>query len=1409
MTTTVYGKLTPSSSDSSMDHQKSKLWTMDTTPQDITVVHPYLSHIAFSNTLKFYLNGRLMVVKNPNPEGTLLDFIRTQANLTGTKLCCSEGGCGACTVTVAEFDQEKSTIRYQAVNSCIVPLISVDGKHLITVEGIGSTNDPHPVQERMAKFHGSQCGFCTPGIIMSMYALLRSKNGTVSMEEVSEALDGNLCRCTGLIPILDGLNSFAYDSEHYNKIKQYPKDASFVCSKGADCCRNKANKDGETESNSNPDMEIDMTELFSPDGLSLKSYDPKRDLAFPQRLQQMPVQPKFYGNEYKVWFKPTTKAQLLQVKAIYPKSKIVAGASEVQVEVKMKAADYKVNIFANDIKELKGWEYQDGFGLTVGGNISLSDLEHVCGNLSKKLGSRGMVYGCINKQLKYFAGRQIRNAGTPAGNIFTASPIADLNPVLVGARSIVTTEKLDACSDKITVESFDLSDNFFTGYRQHKLDPESVITKIFIPETKDNEYISSFKQSKRKDDDIAIVSACLRVQLDDLGNVVDSTLAYGGMAPMTTTSKNTESFIQGKSIFEESFLQGAIEALDKDYPLPYSVPGGMATYRRTLTFSFFFKLWQTMLREFQPTDLDALMKPASSLCDVDSNQEVTRNFPRGTRDLTTPFEEGSIVGKPVPHLSGLKQASGEAVYVDDIPPHHNELFAVNITSARPHAKILSVNYDEALEVEGVMGYVDINDVPSKHANLYGPLPFGKQPFFADGEVFYVGQTIAVILARDRERAAEAARKVKVEYEDLPNIISVEDGVEQKSFFPDSRKYEKGDTKAAFEESDYVFEGQVRMGAQEHFYFEPQGCLVVPEEDGEMKVYSSSQNPTETQEYAAHITGVPINRIVARVKRLGGGFGGKELSPVSYSSVCALAAKKFKSPVRMILSRGEDMMTSGQRHPFLMKYKIGVNKDYKFTAVEATLYANAGWSMDLTRGVVDRAVFHSLNCYFIPNVVIEGIPVMTNTASNTAFRGFGAPQGMFLAESMVTRVSEELRVNPDVIRDLNYFKVGQTTGYKQPIDEDFTVPELVLQNKKEAKFDQLVEEVKEFNSKSKWIKRGISHIPTMFGVSFGVLFLNQGGALLHIYQDGSVLVSHGGVEIGQGLNTKMTMIAAKELGVPLDKCFISETSTQSVPNTSATAASAASDLNGMAVKNACDKLNERLSPVKEKLGDSATWEDIIRTAYLDRISLSATGFYKTPKIGYVFGDPNPKPAFFYYTQGSAISVVEVDTLTGDWSCLSSHIKMDLGRPINHAIDTYQITGAYMQGVGLCTMEQSLWLRNNGRLFTTGPGAYKVPGFRDLPQKFHVSILKDREFKHLDTIWRSKGIGEPPLFLGFSVHFALRDAIATARRSQGIEEGCNGLPFRSPLTTERIRTMMADPILLAAQVPAEGNEWFIEA
>ncbi|KAJ6490221.1 Molybdopterin-binding domain of aldehyde dehydrogenase-domain-containing protein [Mycena vitilis] len=1348
-----------------------------------------------TSTLRFFLNGTSIVLDGNSfdPDSTLLDFIRSQGQgFTGTKLGCGEGGCGACTVVIQSRDPTTQQIQHLAVNACLAPIVSVDGKHVITVEGVGSPENPHPIQERLWKLSGSQCGFCTPGIIMSLYALVRNAayRGSLSAAEVEldGVLDGNLCRCTGYKPILDAAKTFV--GEYVGKLASndpiIPINFEAANIDHEDCCTNPApshNKgcgradccqlSGESESSAAPSK-------FP--RFKLKPYKVGTELIFPPSLTKQTFSPLKFGSASRQWLRPTTVAQLLAIETQYPDAKLVGGSTEIQIEVKLKAAAYPVSVFVSDIAELHGLWPPTATRRTVefGANLSLADLEVGCKRLVAELDPQlsGPIEA-VRTQLRYFAGLQIRNVASVGGNIATASPISDLNPVWVA-----TNAKVLAVSPGIPEFELPLSD-FFTAYRKTTLPRDAVIVKIILPlnETNDREVVRAYKQAKRKDDDIAIVTACFSMRVTPEGTISHVRLAYGGMAATVLSAKKTENILTGKQ-FSPKTLEEALEVLGAEMHLPFNVPGGMASYRKTLALSFFFKFWNAVGSEI---NLSADLLPSKTDLE-DITTTIHRQLTTGRHDNSDPYAQ-EVVGKQEPHLSGLLQATGAAVYVDDMPKVGNEGYGALVLSTRAHANILSVDASAALEMEGVVSWVSHVDLPNERANWWGGTAL-DEVFFAVDEVVYHGQPIGMIVAQTKILAQKAARAVRVEYEDLPRIMTIEEALEQQSFHPTYDRWIKRGRpiEEALAASDHVLEGQTRMGGQEHFYLETMAVLVVPKlENGEMDVYSSTQSLADAQRWVSLVTGVPRNRVVAHAKRLGGGFGGKETRSSHLAAMAAVAAKKTRRPVRVMLDRQEDIMITGQRHPCLADWKVGFSSEGKLQALSADFYCNAGHSIDISGGVSDRALTHLENCYFIPDVDVHGRCCKTNTVSNTAFRGFGGPQGMLVAEQYMEAIAHKLNLDIDHVRQINLYKEAEKTPYHQKV-LDWHVPRLLSDCRRESRYDERRAAVDRFNKEHKWRKRGIVLIPTKFGLAFGVKAMNQGSALVHVYMDGSVLVAHGGVEMGQGLYTKCCQIAAQELRVPLKDVFTSETATSTVPNAVPTAASAGSDLNGYAVFNACAEINKRLEPYRQKLGADATLAALAAAAWGDRVSLSATGQHATPTLGYEWNNPNETGNLFhYFTQGACATEVEVDTLTGDHTVLRVDINMDVGKSLNPSIDYGQIEGAFIQGQGLCTIEESLWLRQNGAIFTTGPGAYKLPGFSDIPQVFNVSLLRDAEWPNLGSIKASKGVGEPPLFLGCSVALAIRYALKSARADAGIHDLQD---FRLPLSSERIRMACGD-------------------
>ncbi|PJF16593.1 hypothetical protein PSACC_03626 [Paramicrosporidium saccamoebae] len=1270
-----------------------------------------------------WINGKEYRRDTIDTEQTLLQFLRQQG-LTGSKLGCGEGGCGACTIIL--YTPNKCATR----NACILPLAAVHEKAVLTVEGLGNTTRPHMIQREMAG-DASQCGFCTPGFVMSVYAAWR--NGITEVEEV---LDGNLCRCTGYRPIIDAVQR--------------------VCAMGDQCCR--------VRKQDPPTVPIEPTEMTADSSIeSTASRSPDQEIIYPPGLAmrlRMSQKMVTFGGRVK-WIRPVTLEELIEQKEINPGAKIVFGNTEVGVETKLKGQFYPIMIYAGDIPQLN-YIQALADGVQFGAGVCLTDMKEHCKN------SPDQGLQALYEMLRWFAGTQIRNAASWAGNVATASPISDLNPVWC-----VLDAKLTVAS-KEGNRSVDMS-SFFLGYRKTALQTAEVITAIQIRNRRKGEFVMAYKQSKRRDDDIAIVNAAFCVELDDDNRVTQCSMAFGGMGPMTIMSKTASAALIGQIWTAEGVAEETTTNLQAELALAADAVGGMTDYRNALVSSFFFKFY---------------LHVASEIGMQLAEEQVSAIAPRKALPYTStqihPTPEGKqCTGQAIPHLSALKHSTGTAQYVDDLPQVHGELHAGLLLSSRSHAKIRRLETSPAYEVPGVVEVVTWRDV--RGTNQIGPV-FKDERVFVEDEVTSCGQIVALVLAEDQRTAQRAARLI-------------EEAIEAGSFYSPSRKLEKGDAQAAIASSPIVVNGNCYIGGQEHFYLETQAALVIPKpEDAEYEIIASTQSPTEAQLFASHVLDIPAHKVTCRVKRLGGGFGGKETRSNFLVAALAVAAQRCGRPVRCMLDRDEDMIFSGQRHPFKMHYRAGMDAEGVLQGVEIELFSNGGHSLDLSLGVLERAMTTINNSYHFPASVVHGRVCKTNLPSNTAFRGFGCPQGNFFCETIIEHLAQVSRIDPHVIRRKNLYVDGNVTPFGMEMEDTPLVrmwEELVVSSEYMAR----LQKVKEFNAVNRWKKRGIAIIPTTFGVAFGVRFLNQAGALVHIYRDGSILLTHGGVEMGQGLHTKMTQIAADVFGVALDQVHFNETSTATVPNTSPSAASVSSDLNGMAVLRACTILMERLQPLIDA-HPSASFQETVGRAYNERIDLSARGFYATPDLGFDWTTGTGR-LYNYFTYGVGVSEVEIDVLTGDHTVLRTDILMDLGRSLNPTVDIGQIEGAFTQGLGLFTMEQPLYL-STGMLLNRGPGGYKIPTAGDIPRQFHVALLKDRENHR--AVHSSKAVGEPPLFLAASVLFAIQHAVRSARRD-AIHD-CPPLVMDSPATAERIRLACGDAFVAVENPRLNKQAWCFE-
>jgi len=746
-----------------------------------------------------------------------------------------------------------------------------------------------------------------------------------------------------------------------------------------------------------------------------------------------------------------------------------------------------------------------------------------------------------------------------------------------------------------------------------------------------------------------------------------------------------------------------------------------------------------------------------------TQEEIAALF---TQDLVTG------VGRSVKHDSAPKHVSGEAVYVDDRLEFPNQLHVYARMSERAHARIVRIDTSPCYQIPGVAIAITAKDVPGQ-LDIGAVMP--GDPLLADGKVEFIGQPVIAVAADSLETARKAAMAAIIEYEDLEPVLDVVEALHKKHFVLDSHTHKRGDSATALASAPRRLQGSLHIGGQEHFYLETQVSSVMPTEDGGMIVYTSTQNPTEVQKLVAEVLGVPMNKIVIDMRRMGGGFGGKETQAAGPACLCAVIAHLTGRPTKMRLPRMEDMTMTGKRHPFYVEYDVGFDDDGLLHGIEIDLAGNCGYSPDLSGSIVDRAMFHSDNAYYLGNATINGHRCKTNLASNTAYRGFGGPQGMVAIEEIMDAVARELGKDPLEVRKRNYY--GKTernvTHYYQTVEHNM-LEEMTAELEASSDYAKRREDIRAFNARSPILKKGLALTPVKFGISFTASFLNQAGALVHVYTDGSIHLNHGGTEMGQGLNTKVAQVVAEVFQVDIERIQITATNTDKVPNTSPTAASSGADLNGKAAQNAAQTIKQRLvefaarkwqifeEDVEFKNGQVRlrdhyiSFEELIQQAYFGQVSLSSTGFYRTPKIYYDRSQARGRP-FYYFAYGAACSEVIVDTLTGEYKMLRSDILHDVGASLNPAIDIGQVEGGFVQGLGWLTMEELVW-NDKGKLMTNGPASYKIPAVADMPLDLRVKLVENRKNPE-DTVFHSKAVGEPPFMLGISVWCAIKDAVAS--------------------------------------------------
>lgn len=1243
---------------------------------------------AGSDRFTFTLNGEHVEVCGAPANTTLLDWLRHSGRI-GTKCGCAEGDCGACTVALLDTTAAGKPT-WRAINSCIALLPMVAGRELVTVEGLARGDALHPAQACMVKHYGSQCGYCTPGFVMSMFEGCH-RDDLQMRAQIADQLCGNLCRCTGYRPIRDAaLEALAMPDDGNPLVKR-------------------------------------LAEPFTK--LAVVSYE----------------------NESESFHRPDSLAELFMLKREFPDAQLVAGATEIGVLINKRFLKYPRLISTEGVVELREIRAERAAWL-IGAAATLTEIEEALhGDLPS-----------FSKMLRLFASRQIRSRATLGGNLATASPVGDSAPVLL---SLDASAVLASAAGERSVPLCE----FFTGYRKTVLRADEVLKSIRVPRAA-NRRVEFYKVSKRREMDISTVAAAFCIEQNAEGSVTHARLAFGGVALTPARAAKAEAALLGRPL--DASLADVLQALRTEFA-PISDGRGSAEYRQELIGS----LWEKFV--------------------TDGKSKSNHAEGEFIASELWPVETAS---RALAHESGVGHVTGRAEYVDDVAQGRPMLDLWPVCAPHAHAKIVRREAGEALKVPGVRAVVMAEDVPGH--NDVG-VSRRDEVLLADKEVFYHGHIVAIVVGDSLAACREGAGKMIVEYEPLPALVTLTEAIAAESFHTEPNFMRRGDWQAALAQSAHTFDGTFEFGGQEHFYLETQAAWAEFDGDGNVFVSSSTQHPSEIQTIVAEVVGMPRNRVVVQAPRMGGGFGGKETQGNTWAALAALGAWKTGKPVRIHLDRDLDMQLTGKRHPFFSKFSVGFDDDGRLTAVQCDLVSNGGWSLDLSLPVTDRAMFHMDNAYYIPHVEVSGRVAKTNLTSQTAFRGFGGPQGMLVIEEILDRVARQLGLPPELVRERNlYHGTGETntTHYGEEIGDN-RIGAIWSELKASADFEKRRGEIAKWNAAHTMVKRGLAITPVKFGISFTYTAYNQAGALVLIYRDGTVQVNHGGTEMGQGLHTKILGVAMRELGLPRERIRIMTTATEKVPNTSATAASCGSDLNGAAVLDACRRLRARLLPFAVKMlterfdavveieqlrienaaifsienpRQALAFMEVVDRVYMERVSLAAMGYYSTPGIHWdrVAGKGRP---FHYFACGAAVSEVEVDGFTGMNRVRRVDILHDAGDSLNPGVDRGQIEGGFVQGMGWLTCEDLRW-NAEGVLLSHSASTYQIPAFSDAPADFRVALFKNAA--QPGVIHGSKAVGEPPLMLAISVREALREAVAAFGERRG------EIALASPATPEAV-------------------------
>jgi xanthine dehydrogenase/oxidase len=1334
---------------------------------------------------------------------------------------------------LSQHDPHTNAPVHRAVNACLKPLCAVDGMMVTTTEGIGNVHDGlDPTQFRVAAQNGTQCGFCTPGFVMTAHAVLQHQP-TPSQHEIEDIFGGNFCRCTGYRPILHGLRTFAHDY---------------------DAAADRTQK-----------CEIDPT---FPVKAKTELNHVNLDLIPPA---DQPARALHFSGNGREWHRPTSLAEVQRLKKQFVQAagreqvKLVFGNTSAGVYQQEKPR-FLIDISA--IAEL-GRISEGAQGIHVGAAVPIQKLiDFVTALIDRRPAQQMTGLAALKRHAAFIAGYQVRCAGSVAGNIFMTRDHAqrgtpfpsDLFTILATLGSTVTIASQDYDGGRRAFPLIEMP-------ASEALPDDAVILSFQVPYTRPGEYVQTYRIARRVQMAHPIVNAGFRFRLDAAGRVEtgEAAIIFGGLAAMTYRAGTTERFLSGK-VWNEETLRAALAVLKREVrecTIPMDEEGITTEYRCQLAENFFFKFFLHVAVAENPDDVAPQNRSGANHCD--------RPLSTGTQAFTE-YPDLFPLTKPIIKRAAFVQATGEVKYTQDQSLPAGGLHAAVVKSSRPHARFTITKKAPSLDALQLLlqqrnadfkAFITTADVPVDGKNLIG---LGDDdPVFSSGVVTSVGAPIGLAVAATIPAARESAAFIEQEciaYEDLPAVLTLDEAIAQNTAMPMIRAAADPDEDVqqripaitrAGSDLDWLADptgslpgaevatGTLRTGSQAHFYLETMCALAVPGMYDQMTVYNSTQNPNEDQRSVAKVLGTRANQITMIVEQIGGGFGAKQHRAGIVAAQAAVAARKLNRPVRLLYDRATDMQMVGKRHPYHGAYHIAYTHEGMIKGLHLDFQSEAGDTYDCSFAVMDLSLLQSDGCYQVDTLQANGTVYRTNKASNTAFRTFGSVQPYAVFEDAIEQVAHRLtrtlgrRVLPEEIRRKNLYRTGEINGDKKVFDHTHFGQDLIFCNIREiwdslyqsSDFENRAAAVEQFNRGNRWRKRGIAMIPLKYGIAFTEPrgSLNASSALVNVNMgDGSVVVQHGGVEMGQGLNTKIAQLAANTLGIPLERIRVAGINSDAIVNAPATAASTGYDLNGGAVELACRTLRTRLEDFCRDVEQfnpnnriehwrydwAGSWSEIVFKAWFNRVNLSAAELYKSPHYkGPTERNPRGKP-FLYFVYSASATEVEIDVLTGEFTILRADILYEPGKSPNPAIDVGQLEGGYVQGVGFATTEELIY-DHVGRLVTDNIWSYKPPCSKTIPLDFRVTLHPVDEQRNArevlaekQAVKSSKSAGEPGLTLGLSAYFAIKRAVMDARRELTGKD--DWLRMDLPATCQRIQTscgVTTESLTLAASTLPGGK------